>query len=226
MKRSEINQLLREAIKFFDKMDFKLPPFAFWSPQDWKSKGHEFDEIRGNKLGWDVTDFGSGQYTKIGLTVFTIRNGNMKDMYKYPKTYCEKVLFIGEEQVTPLHYHWSKMEDIINRGGGNLLCQVYNATRDDKLADTPVRVVTEGRHNTVPAGSIIRLNPGESITLYPKLFHSFWAEKDNGSVLSVEVSKLNDDLTDNNFYGGLPRFPKIEEDEEPLYFLCTEYPLV
>ena len=36
----------------------------------------EFDEIRDNQLGWDITDFGQGRFEELGLVVFTIRNGN------------------------------------------------------------------------------------------------------------------------------------------------------
>ena len=68
MKRSELNQIMKNAVEFIDKMNFKLPPFAFWSPEEWAQKGHEYDEIRDNMLGWDITDFGSGDFLKIGLS--------------------------------------------------------------------------------------------------------------------------------------------------------------
>ena len=32
-------------------MNFKLPPFVYWTPEDWKSKGHDYDEVRDNMLG-------------------------------------------------------------------------------------------------------------------------------------------------------------------------------
>lgn len=223
MKRSEINRILQNTIAFSEKMNFKLPPFAFWSPQDWHSKGHEYDEIRDNRLGWDITDFGLGNFDKIGLTLFTLRNGNLKNK-KYPKTYGEKLLIIQEDQVTPYHFHWRKMEDIINRGGGNLLCRVCNSTKDEKLSTAPVAVISDGRRYTVPAGQIVTLRPGESITLPQKMYHEFWAQKGKGTVLTVEVSKVNDDTNDNRFLDPVGRFPKIEEDEQPVYLLCNEYP--
>ena len=79
MKRSELNAIMRDAVAFIDEMNFKLPPFAFWTPEDWKDKGKEYDEIRDNMLGWDITDFGYGDYKKIGLLMFTLRNGNFSD---------------------------------------------------------------------------------------------------------------------------------------------------
>ena len=221
MKRSEINKLMKEAVDFINEMNFKLPPFAYFSPEEWAECGHEYDEIRDNMLGWDITDFGSGDFEKVGLLLFTLRNGNFSDD-KYTKSYAEKILITGEGQVTPCHFHWSKMEDIINRGGGELVIEVYNSTEDEQLADTDVDIYMDGRHYTVPAGSHVRLKPGESISIQQGMYHKFWAE--GGKVLVGEVSKVNDDRVDNRFYLPAGRFPAIEEDEAPLYLLGNEYP--
>ena len=223
MKRSEINKLMKEALAFIDEMNFKLPPFALWTPEDWKTKGSEYDEIRDNMLGWDITDFGSGDFHRVGLLLITLRNGNLTNP-KYVKTYAEKLLIVEEEQITPYHFHPQKMEDIINRGGGNLICKLYNCTPDgSKFADTDVIVSSDGRNYAVSAGTEIRLTPGESITLLPGQYHSFWAEKGYGKVMLTEVSKVNDDTTDNRFYRETGRFPAIEEDEAPLHLLAVDY---
>ena len=221
MKRSEINKLMKEAVEFINEMNFKLPPFAFWNADEWEDKGHEYDEIRDNMLGWDITDFGSGDFKKIGLLLFTLRNGNLKDA-KYTKPYAEKLLITQEGQVTPCHFHWNKMEDIINRGGGELVIEVYNSTENEELADTDVDIYMDGRHFTVPAGSHVRLKPGESIAIQQGMYHKFWAE--GGKVLIGEVSMVNDDTADNRFYEPTGRFPEIDEDEAPLYLLGNEYP--
>jgi D-lyxose ketol-isomerase len=223
MKRSEINAIMKEAIEFIDKMNFKLPPFAYWTPEEWETKGAEYNEIRDNMLGWDITDFGFGNYEKDGLLLVTIRNGNFKDT-KYVKPYAEKLLIVKENQVTPYHFHWSKMEDIINRGGGTLLLQVYNDDGNGGLADTDVLVNSDGRSYYVPAGTEVRLEPGESITLWPHQYHEFHVVPGSGSVLIGEVSQCNDDNTDNRFYEPVYRFPEIEEDEPPYRLLCSEYP--
>lgn len=222
MKRSEINRIILENIEFIKKMNFNLPPFAYFTPDEWKHKGREYDEIRDNMLGWDVTDYGHGDFEKIGLFLFTIRNGNLKTNSK--KTYAEKLLISDEEQYSPMHFHFNKMEDIINRGGGNLIVEVYNSTPDERLADSEVNVHIDGRSYFVPAGTKIRLAPGESITLPPRQYHAFWAEKGHGKVLIGEVSMVNDDNCDNRFYEPQGRFPTIEEDEPPIYLLCNEYP--
>lgn len=223
MKRSEINSLIENAITFLKQNNFYLPPFAFWSPEEWsKKKGAEYDEIRDNQLGWDITDFGSGNFAKTGLFLFTIRNGNQK-LKKYVKPYAEKIMLVNEEQITPYHFHWNKMEDIINRGGGNLLVKLYNSTEDNGFADTQVIVHSDGRIYKVDAGNIVRLRPEESISLHKGQYHSFWGEKNCGTVLVGEVSQCNDDATDNCFYDKVGRFPEIDEDEKLKYLLCIDY---
>jgi len=223
MKRSHINRVIIEAIRFFEQHRYKLPPFGHWTPHDWKTKGSEADEIRRNSLGWDLTDFSKGDFDKWGLTLFTVRNGNLSDPNNL-KTYCEKIMVVEENQVTPLHHHWSKTEDIINRGGGNLVIELYNADEKDDLAQTEVAISVDGVVRRVPAGGKVILYPGESVTLTPQHYHAFWGEEGKGKVLVGEVSSVNDDAEDNRFHEGLGRFPAIEEDESPIHLLCSEYP--
>ena len=224
MKRSEINAAIKNAKKLFADYRISLPPFVLWTPEEWKTKGSEVQEIKDNMLGWDITDFGQGDFSKIGLFLITIRNGNQLNAKKYPKPYAEKLMVVQEKQITPMHFHWNKMEDIINRAGGHLMVRVYNCGENEELADTPVTVNLDGCVKTVPAGTVLRLLPGESITLPPYQYHEFWAEKGYGPCLIGEVSMVNDDTNDNRFYEPQGRFPTIEEDEPPLYLLCHEYP--
>ena len=223
MKRSEINKTMREALELFNEYKISLPPFILWTPDDWKTKGDEVAEIKENMLGWDITDFGGGDFDKMGLFLITLRNGNQKNPKKYPKTYAEKLMIVKEEQITPMHFHWNKMEDIINRGGGNLIIKLFNATENEELADTDVVVSIDGVKHTFPAGTEVCIKPGESITLTPYLYHRFWGEKGKGKVLVQEVSMCNDDANDNRFYDKVGRFPEIDEDEAPLHLLCNEY---
>ena len=224
MKRSEINKIMRENLEFIKQMGFQLPPFAYFTPQEWQEKGHEYDEIRNHMLGWDITDYGSGDFDRVGLLLFTLRNG-VEGLPQYDKPYAEKVLLSRENQVTPFHFHWRKMEDIINRGGGNVLIRVYHSTPDEDLdREREVHVHVDGREMVVPAGTQLRLTPGESITISPYLYHDFTVEPGSGPVLLGEVSQCNDDNTDNRFYEQLGRFPTIEEDEPPYRLLCSEYP--
>ena len=225
MKRSEINKALVEMEAFINRYKFALPPFCHFTPNEWRSKGHDYDEIRDNMLGWDITDYGLGDFDSVGLSLITLRNGNQSLQDKYPKTYAEKLLYLREGQYSPMHFHWNKMEDIINRGGGNILIRVYNSTPEEMLDGVnDVRLHLDGHEVTVPPGTQVPLTPGESITLYPYLYHDFTVEKATGPVLLGEVSECNDDDTDNRFLEGLGRFPSIDEDEPPYRLLCNEYP--
>ena len=172
-------------------------------------------------MGWDITDFGHGDYQKDGLFLFTVRNGgpeNVKTMKG--KLYCEKIMIVDVNQRTPMHFHWNKVEDIINRGGGKLAIKLYNSTPDGALADTDVTVNMDGVQHVLKAGSTVVLDPGDSITLTSGLYHEFWGAESR--VLVGEVSLVNDDRTDNRFFEPVGRFPKIEEDESPLYLLTED----
>ncbi len=220
MKRSEVNSIISEMKDFLHEHQFYLPEWAFWKPENWKGKYSICSEIVDNKLGWDITDFGSSNFTKVGLSLFTIRNGRLE---KKNKMFCEKIMMAYEEQETPMHFHWSKMEDIINRGGGNLVMELYLATDEDKLSPNPITVSIDGILTTVKAGEPLILKPGQSICLKPKVFHRFYGQKGKGKVLIGEVSAVNDDATDNKFYGKVGRFPEIEEDVKPIHLLVNDY---
>ena len=225
MKRSEINKALKELEYMCAKHNCYLPPFCYFSPEEWQEKGHEYDEIRDCMLGWDITDYGLGKFDEFGFSLITIRNGNLSMGENYPKAYAEKLLYLKEGQYAPNHFHWYKTEDIINRGGGNVLIRVYNSLDNEDIDyESDVIVHTDGRTYTVPAGTQIRLTPGESIFIPQYLYHDFSVEKGTGAVLLGEVSQCNDDNNDNRFNPPVGRFPKIEEDEEPIYLLCNEYP--
>jgi D-lyxose ketol-isomerase len=228
MKRSQINRLQQEAIRFLDKHHLRLPKWAYYRPRDWRrltrtAQGRrDLAQIKKYKMGWDLTDFGQGNFRRFGLILFTIRNGDPEGR---GKPYCEKVMITRQGQMNPIHYHFQKMEDIINRGGGNLIVQVWNSTQANRLSQRPALVKVDGITKRVSPGGKIRLRPGESVCLPQRLFHRFYAEKDTGDVLIGEVSMTNDDDRDNLFFDPIgPRFPIIDEDQEILYPLCFEYP--
>ena len=225
MKRSEVNAALREMEAMLREYRVSLPDFCGFTPEDWQGKGHDFDEVRDNMLGWDITDYGLGRFDEVGFSLITLRNGNHAMPEVYPKTYAEKLLYLKEGQYAPMHFHWSKMEDIINRAGGNVLIRVYRSDESEEIdRESPVTVHTDGRTRTVPAGTQIRLCPGQSITIQPYLYHDFTVEPGSGPVLLGEVSQCNDDKHDNRFNPPVGRFPEIEEDEPPYRLLCSEYP--
>lgn len=221
MKRSEINQIICEAKDFLKEKQFFLPPWAHWGLDDWQHNKDKAAEVIENMLGWDITDFGSGDFPSRGLFLFTIRNG------KYQadnKPYAEKIMIVKENQETPMHYHWAKMEDIINRGGGNLVIELFKATADNQPdPDESVVVKVDGiRHEVEPGGHVV-LTPGESICLEQGMYHRFYGEPGKGKVLVGEVSAVNDDTADNCFLEPVGRFPDIIEDEPPMHLLVSDY---
>lgn len=223
MKRSELNRIIGEAIEFVEEKGLRFPEFAKWGIEEWKNIQEDSREIVDNMLGWDISDFGSGDFKKCGLLIFTFRNGNFNNKEKYPKPYAEKLLLVEDGQELPYHFHWKKMEDIINRGGGNLIVQLYNSNEKEEFDDTEVTVTVDGRKVTVPAGGTVTLHPGQSITLLPGQYHRWIGEKGTGKVMLFEVSSTNDDTVDNRFYEAENRLPQIEEDEEARYLLFQDY---
>lgn len=225
MTRERINQVIRDMEKLIKEQGFHMPPFASWTSEEWKRAGQEYDEIRDNRLGWDITDFGLGKFDEVGFSLFTIRNGNQKMAETYKKTYAEKLLMLYEGQTAAMHYHANKMEDIINRGGNDVYITVYNGTPEETMLDTEVAVRSDGKFEMVPAGTKVCLKPGQSITITPYMYHDFIVPKSGGAVLLGEVSMCNDDENDNYFYNKeVGRFPVVEENEPPYRLLCTEYP--
>ena len=218
MKRSQINAAIKEAREIFKRHGLHLPPFADWTPEQWKSKGPEADEIRKGGLGWDICEFGLEQFEKYGLLLFTVRNGWLGG----PKCYAEKLMLSKPNQLTMMHFHFQKMEDIICRAGGKLGIRLYGSTPEEGLSDQPFEVSLDGVRRTCTPGEIVTLSPGESITLPPRLYHEFWAEGEPAVI--GEVSSVNDDKVDNRFLQPLSRFAAIEEDEPPFRLLCNEYP--
>lgn len=224
MKRSEINTIMRENLDFLNRMNFHLPPFATWTPNEWKTKGIECQDIFKQQLGWDITDFGSGKYEKIGLFLFTIRNGTPDELKRADgKIYAEKIMIVQPDQITPTHFHYQKMEDIINRGGGDLIIKFWRSTKDEKLSDSDVTLSIDSVTRTIKSGETITLTPGESVCIRQSVYHKFWGKRNTDKVLVGEVSRVNDDHTDNRFYDPVGRFPEITEDEPPLYLLCSDY---
>jgi len=220
MKRSEINRIIREAYDFVRSRGIEFPPFATWSVNDWRNLKENQRELVDNMLGWDVTNFG-GNFKETGITIFTFRNGNYNKKDRYPKPYAEKLLLVEDGQELPYHFHWNKMEDIINRSGGNLIMYLYNSDKNGAFADTDVHLTVDGEKIVIPAGGKICLKPGQSVTLLPGQYHKWIGE--NGKVMLFEVSSTNDDYTDNRFYSAQGRLPEIEEDVEPEFLIFNDY---
>ncbi len=225
MKRSQINNLIEQALDFVHSQQFYLPTWAKWNAEKWKIMGDEADEIRKHGLGWMITDFGSEDFARTGLLLFVIRNGLLQNNRpQTTKLYAEKMFVVQPEQVTPWHFHWMKTEDLINRGGGRLEVELAWAADDEKSFDErEVRVQVDGITKVIPSGGKLILEPGESVTLPPKLCHQFCGHKGDKTVLAAEISSLNDDTRDNCFMGKTVDRTAIVEDEAAKYSLTGEY---
>ncbi len=221
MKRSDINQIKTEAQAFIHSFGAVLPPFAFWSVEELSSP--KAQSIRDRGLGWDITDYGQGKFDELGLFLFTLRNGDVNDLNQgRGMLYAEKLLISREDQLSPMHRHNIKAEDIINRGGGDLIMELYPPAPDGSIdRNSGVTVPSDGCPVSVQPGEHLRLAPGQSVTLMPGVWHAFWAER--GDCLIGEVSTVNDDKTDNVFEKPLPRFSEIEENTEKEFLLVSDY---
>ena len=229
MKRSHINEIVREADAFIASHGFALPPFAHWTADEMIAR-HRAGEIGGivdARLGWDITDYGAGEFDRMGLTLFTTRNGSLADLRSdggpgANRAYAEKIMIWRRNQISPMHRHVVKAEDIINRGGATLAIEMFASDANGAIdRDAPVYVRADGMKRTFPPGGTIHLAPGESVTLMAGNWHKFWGE--GGDVLIGEVSTVNDDETDNIFEEPIGRFAAVEEDEPPHRLLVSDY---
>ncbi|MCE5973002.1 D-lyxose/D-mannose family sugar isomerase [Sinirhodobacter sp. WL0062] len=223
MKRSRVNAIMAEAEEMIAQFGFRLPPFAWWSVDEFRAALPGARRVISARMGWDITDYGQGDFDRLGLFLFTLRNGELVDLRSGGgMAYAEKLLISRRDQISPMHRHIVKAEDIINRGGAGLAVQLYGSDRAGAFDETAGGIVfCDGVPRIFAPGEVIVLQPGESITLRPGDWHAFWGE--GGDVLIGEVSTVNDDLRDNIFREPIGRFAEIEEDEAPRHLLVSDY---
>jgi D-lyxose ketol-isomerase len=222
MRRSEINKIIATAKSFFAEHKFLLPPFAHWSADEMRRKLTPESQIYRGRLGWDVTDFGRNNFDKLGILLFTIRNGDKEKLQTgRGRLYCEKLLFFTPGQGCPSHSHYVKTEDIINRGGGRFTINLMAGDLKGKPRKGPAQVLIDEEPVIFEGTTTVHLDPGQSIVLEPGVYHELKAE--DKPVMLGEVSLVNDDLKDNIFVTPVARFSEIEEDEPPLHLLCADY---
>ena len=225
MKRSTINEIMAQADDLIRSHGFTLPPFAYWTPEDFQARVRSgaARRIATSRMGWDITDYGEGRFDTLGLFLFTLRNGLLADLERgRGMVYAEKLLISRQDQLSPMHTHIIKSEDIINRGGATLIVELYGSDDAGNFAEDKGGMVRcDGLDRPFGPGEKLALAPGESVTLNPGDWHAFWGE--GGDVLIGEVSTVNDDETDNLFREPIGRFAKIEEDVAPTHLLVSDY---
>ncbi len=223
MKRSTINDIMAAADEMIQSFGFRLPPFAYWTPEEFAARKGEAKALISARCGWDITDYGAGRFDEMGLFLFTLRNGRLSDLQRGGgMCYAEKLLISRQDQLSPMHTHVIKAEDIINRGGATMVVELFGSDDDGNFAeDRGGMVMCDGVPRTFAPGEKLKFAPGESLTLMPGDWHAFWGE--GGDVLIGEVSTVNDDETDNIFREPIGRFAEIDEDIAPTHLLVSDY---
>lgn len=233
MLRSEANAILADATERFQRAGFALPPFAHWAPEEFEDRAAQSQAIIEARLGWDVTDFGQGDFARFGLVLLTLRNGQLSQMASGGgRVYAERLLLAQDGQAAPMQTHLLKTKDIINRGGARLairLCGSDEAGRMDMAHG--VAIECDGVPRWIAPGAILWLEPGESATLRPGDWHEI--RPAGGPCIMSEISTVNDDLNDNVFAGRaasgltapIDRFPVLVEDCDPTRLLVSDYDL-
>jgi hypothetical protein len=160
---------------------------------------------------WDITDFDLGEFAKTGLVLINLAE---------EAEYCEKLMYCRKNQVTPLHTHAKKKEDIICRQG-KLAMELWAGHPQKTAKGKLFHLKRNGKEIAARSGEVIELAAGERVTLTPGIYHAFWSA--SAECVMGEVSTANDDLHDNFFVNPeIGRYPGIEEDEHPRLRLVSE----
>jgi len=220
MKRSEINLAINKAKQIMEEYSWTLPVWGYWTKKDYDRNPKIKKYLKEHQMGWDVTDFGKGMFELQGITLFCIRNGIQGKSEDKP--YAEKLLFMDEGQEIPYHSHKIKLEDIINRGGGDLALEFLEVDNSMKELNNDISVLVDGEDKIIKPHQPLILKRGQSVTVERNIYHKFYAAKGTGMVMAGEVSQVNDDNNDNYFLEKVGRFSQIEEDEEAIHPLWNE----
>ena len=160
---------------------------------------------------WDVTDFGLGDFAQAGLVLINLAA---------EPEYCEKLMYAVRGQITPLHTHKKKKEDIICRTG-RLALELWPVLPSSCPPGREFSARCNGAPRSLRAGETLVLEAGERITLTPGLYHAFWPE--SAECVIGEVSTANDDEHDNFFVDPrIGRYPEIEEDQPAAVRLVSD----
>jgi D-lyxose ketol-isomerase len=222
MKRSFMDSQIEAMLKLCDRHGVRLPPFSLWGEKDSRANAADASRIAAGGLGWNVVEFKPGAFATEGLTIFTLRMGDWRELGTgRGRLYAEKAIMSADGQRAPHHYHVVKTEDVVNRGGARFVVELVKVDRNGQPVKERFRALKDVAMLDLGPGDRVRLEPGESLTLEPYVAHAFWAE--GGTALAGEVSLANDDASDNYFVPALPPPAPIAEDAPARFVTVRDY---
>ena len=222
MKRSFIDARIDRMLEMCARHGVALPPFALWRKAEFRANPDAAKLIAERGMGWNVVEFKTRLFAREGLTLFTLRMGDWRELSGgRGRLYAEKAIVAEDRQRAPHHYHVVKTEDILNRGGARFVVELFKVDAKGAPLKDRFRALKDASVLDLGPGDQVRLEPGESLTLEPFVAHAFWAE--GGAAVAGEVSLANDDATDNYFLPPLEPFPPIEEDAPARYVTARDH---
>jgi len=222
VKRSFIDARIDRMREICARHGVALPLFGLWGEADFRANPDAARLIAERGMGWNVVEFRPGRFAREGLTLFTLRMGDWRELGAgRGRLYAEKAILAEDGQRAPHHYHVVKTEDIVNRGGARFVVELFKVDAQGAPLKERFRATRDVTVLDLAPGDQVRLEPGESLTLEPFIAHAFWAE--GGVAVAGEVSLANDDATDNYFLPPLEPFAPIEEDAPARYVTVRDH---
>ena len=142
MKRSEINRLIEDALKFFQEMHFKLPPLGYLDTGAMEQAGGIVRGSGNESVGMGPHGFWYREFQCGRVAAF---HPSKRESATRPEALCGKNHDRPGGTGDPHAFSTGpKMEDIINRGGGNLMIQLYPSDREGGFAKKSFQVSLDG----------------------------------------------------------------------------------
>jgi hypothetical protein len=177
VKRSFIDSRIDRMLDLCSRYGVALPPFALWRDADFRSSPDAARLIAERGMGWNVVEFKPGLFAREGLTLFTLRMGDWRELRAgRGRLYGEKAILAEDDQRAPHHYHEVKTEDIVNRGGARFVVELFKVDAHGAPLKQRFRALKDVSVLDLGPGDRVRLEPGESLTLVPFIAHAFRAE--------------------------------------------------
>ena len=222
MKRSFIDARIDAMLELCERHGVALPPFALWGEADYRANPDAARLIAERGLGWNVVEFKPGLFAREGLTLFTLRMGDWRELGAgRGRLYAEKAMMAEDGQRTPHHYHVVKTEDIVNRGGARFVVELFKVDAQGaplKERFRALKDVERARSRARRAGAAgARRKPDARAVRRPRVLGRGRRGARRRSVARQRRP------TDNYFLPPLEPFPPIEEDAPARYVTVRDH---